>query len=235
MSLAPAGSYLHELGRLADGQPATAEHLAHAARLAQSLATLHGVRGRDRAAPAAYVTAVRQLFEGERGLLRSLDTLVARPKQVLATEDAARLEARAIAWRWQLRTRSARCCPLAGTDLRTLGYPSTYSAPGREAGEAAADLATVAVSYLALGIDDGDAWARCFRPLWNGFFRAYFAASGDAELLDVAPPFFAHEALALAASGELRRNAEGALLRFAQAALAGSAFDPDAAERFVER
>lgn len=235
MSQAPARSYLQELARLADGNAATAEHLAHAERLARSLATLHGQRGPEARNADVFAGSVRGIFEGEQGLLRSLDTLVARPKHPLAPEEAGRIEARAIAWRWRLRARSARQCPLVGADPRTLDYPSTYSAPSGLSGEAAADLAAVAVTYLALGIDDGDAWSRSFRPLWNGFFRAYFAASGDADLLDVAPLFFAHRALASAASGDLRRNAEAALLRFAQATLAASALDPDAAERFVDR
>lgn len=231
----PARSYSQELARLADGNAATAEHLGHAERLARSLAEVHGQRGHGTRNPEGYARSVRQMFEGEEGLLRSVDTLVGRPKQPLPVEDAGRLEARAVAWRWQLRARSARQCPLAGADPRTLDYPSTYSPVGPGSGEAAADLAAVAVTYLALGIDDGDAWSRSFRPLWNGFFRAYFAASGDADLLDVAPPFFAHRALAFAASGELRRNAEVGLLRFAQAVLASPALDPDAAERFVDR
>jgi len=235
MTHAPAGSYLYELGRLADGKAATSEHLEHAARLARSLAAVHGARARYPEPTEAYATAVRRLFEGDRGLLLSLDTLVARPTQSLPRAALAQLEARAVGWRWQLRTRSARLGPVAGADPRTLDYPSTYSHPMPGGGEPAADLAAVAVTYLALGIDDGDAWARSFQPLWNGFFRAYFAASGDAELLDVAPPFFAQEAIAHAACGELRRNAGDALLRFAQETLAASAFDPDAAERFVDR
>jgi hypothetical protein len=234
MSAAPRRSYRSELSRLGDGETATAAHLAHAGALAESLAKLHGGKTRRGEDVSAYLAAVRALFEGERGLLRSVDTLLARAKPPLLASEACALEGRAVEWRARLRGRTARLCPLVGTDLETLDYPSTYSEAGAGRGEAAADLAPIAVGYLALGVDDAEAWQRSFAPLWNRFFRAYFALSGDAELLDVAPPFFAREALAIAAEGQLRRNAEARLVRFAIEVMARPALDPDAAERFVE-
>lgn len=227
-SLAP---YARELGRLADGGVAGAAHLAHARELGESLAALHGVR---HPSPGdAYWAGACRVFEGPNGLGASLDALCRRDR--LRPHEALALETRAVAWRWRLRDRSARLCGLADADPRTLDYPSGRVAASGHRGEAAHDLARVAVYYLSLGIDDGAAWERSFRPLWNDFFRAYFAISGDAELLDVAPLYFAGEALALASSASLRRNAATSLVRFATATLAGDAFDPDAVEGFVER
>jgi hypothetical protein len=242
---APSGKpYAQELARLADGEPLASSHLHHAAALAESLAVIHtaplhpakrgGGDGVER-----YAAATRRWFSGEKDTLAALDRLLdgGRRPVVVTPADAARLETLLVAWRARLRERSrgVRLVALADADAGRLQYPDTYTRPSDSVGEAAADLAPIAMRYLALGCDDADAWTRSFRPLWNGFFTAYFARSGDAELLDVAPPFFAVEAVALAASGTLRRNAETRLVAFALAMAARKAFDPDVADAFVER
>lgn len=244
MTVGPSLPYAEELARLADGAPLSSPHLDHARSLAESLAVLHTapLHPSKRGAGAGsdrYAAATRRWFSGETSLLEGLDRLLdgGRRPAVVVPDDAARLERALIDWRAKARRRGlgARLVALADTDVRRLMYPDTYTRPSDLVGDAAADLAPIAMSYLALGCDDADAWSRSFRPLWNGFFRAYFARSGDAELLDVAPPFFAVEAIRLAASGRLRRNAETRLVSFALALVARPALDPDAADAFVER
>jgi hypothetical protein len=247
--LAPSGiPYAQELARLADGEVVSSAQLAHAVALAESLADIHAAgaphaskRGMA-SGPAGtepYAAATRRWFSGEKDVLAGLDRLLdgGRRPPVVTPDDAARLARLLVDWRARFRRdgRASRLVALADADPARLSYPKTYTRQSDLVGEAAADLAPIAMAYLALGCDDTEAWVRSFRKLWNGFFRAYFARSGDAELLDVAPPFFAVEAVFWAASGTLRRNAETRLVAFALAMAARPAFDPDAADSFVER
>ena len=68
-----------------------------------------------------------------------------------------------------------------------------------------------------------------FRSLFDDFLEAYLSASGDRELLEVLPPFFAFRALVIAHPDwypDLDETTRRALLSFAQAMAASGPFEP---------
>jgi aminoglycoside phosphotransferase family enzyme len=73
------------------------------------------------------------------------------------------------------------------------------------------------------------AWAEGIAPVWDAFWTTYLDGSGDRDVLEVIPPFFAWRALVVASPvwyPGIGPDARDALLRFAERALDAGRFDP---------
>src|SRR5439155_24911666 len=100
-------------------------------------------------------------------------------------------------------------------------------------GEPAADISALGVNYLFFGLRnnalrDPATVAEPFLSLFRRFLDTYLSASGDAELLEVLPPFFAFRALVIAHPRwypALMPDTRVALIRFARAMLDPAPFD----------
>ena len=78
------------------------------------------------------------------------------------------------------------------------------------------------MNYPFFALDHPGAWARALGPLWRRFWERYLAETGDAAVLESAPPYLAWRALVLACSALLPaplRAARDALLALAERAL----------------
>ncbi len=102
-------------------------------------------------------------------------------------------------------------------------------------GDPALDVSAIAVCLLELGAREPLSWGDGYRPLFDAFWSTYLGESGDHELLDVAPPFLAWQALRAATSpAPLSAAARQKLFDFAEEALTQRSFNPDGI-RWLER
>lgn len=168
--------------------------------LVDYLVALHLERG---GRPAVYTRAVRDLVGGGEGIFGMIDGYPCDVPSAPAARLRA-LEERCLAWRWRLRGRERRLCATHGdfhpfnllftgdTDLTVL------DASRGAAGEAADDLTALAINFVFFALDRRGAWAAGLGELWHRLWSRYLAATGDREVLIVAPPWLAWRALVVA-------------------------------------
>jgi Ser/Thr protein kinase RdoA (MazF antagonist) len=100
-------------------------------------------------------------------------------------------------------------------------------------GEAADDVACMAVNFVFFAIEDGEAWRGALGGLWRAFWSRYLSRSRDERLLELVPPFLAWRLLVLACPvwyPNLTVSARARLLEMAERALGRPRFDPMQAE-----
>jgi hypothetical protein len=207
-----------------------------AGTLARFLAEAHDDKRDD---PALYTRRLRELVGHGECVMGILDSYP-HPYAPLVPEMCESLEHDFVSWRWRLRTRTYRLARVHG-DFHPwnllFGRGTEFSVLDRsrgEWGEPADDVAALAVNYLFFGMRRQDACgdigvAEPFRILFDVFLREYVMASGDYEIFDVLPPFFAFRALVLAHPywyPTLSPSVRAQLLHFARSMAASSRFDP---------
>jgi hypothetical protein len=229
--------YWLDLDRLRQpGAQATPLDVARAEALARFLADAHAVK-RDE--PALYERRIRELVGHGECVMGILDTYP-HPYPLLPPEACEALEHDLVGWRWHLRGRTHRLSRVHG-DFHPWNllfrHGCDFSVLDRsrgEWGEPADDVAALAVNYLFFGIrreaELGDRGvAAPFRHLFDQFLKTYLAASGDYEILETLPPFFAFRALVLAHPAwypALPDAVRAELLRFARCVAVSRRFDP---------
>ena len=231
--------YWLDLDRLLVAPPRPLD-VARAEALAAFLAGAHAER-RDE--PTLYERRVRELVGHGECLMGILDSLP-HPWPFLPPAACEALERAAVAWRWRLRGRSHRLARTHGdfhpwnllfrdgTDFSVL-----YRSRG-EWGEPADDVAALGINHLFFGLRRSErepaTVAEPFRGLFRRFLAVYLERSGDAELLEVLPPFLAFRALVIAHPRWYPTIAPAtrmALIRLATSLLDGGAFAPGALDR----
>jgi hypothetical protein len=253
---AGGATYADELRRI------VAEGLAHEADveqmrgLARYLVAQHAPALLDEG--GRYERAFRQMLCGADGAMALFDALPVGKHLAFEPGRLSSLERRFVAWRWRLRGRPERLRSLHGDFSPgrillgrggalevlpggTIGEGAGEGAPDgglrrMEEGDAARDVATLAVSLLVVGVEQPVAWDEGLSPLWDALWSTYLGDSGDHELLDVAPPFLAWRALLAAArtpAFPARAQVQAALLSFVEKTLEVRSFDPDMARRHL--
>jgi Ser/Thr protein kinase RdoA (MazF antagonist) len=232
---APGALYWLDLDRLLES-PLRPLDTERAVTLARFLAEAHAQK-RDE--PTLYQRRIRELVGHGECLMGILDSYP-HPYPLLPPAACEALERAAISWRWRLRGRARRLARVHG-DFHPwnllFGEGTDFAVLDRsrgEWGEPADDVSALAVNYLFFGLRrsatrDEQGVAEPLRGLFEAFLTAYLRASGDGELLEVLPPFFAFRALVIAhprwyptLSDATRR----ALIRFARAMAEPGPFDP---------
>ena len=227
--------YWLDLDRMLEG-PAGVLDTARAEALARFLAEAHAAR-RDE--PTLYQRRIRELVAHGECLMGILDSYP-HPYPLLPPAACEAIERAAVAWRWRLRDRSHRLARAhgdfhpwnilfrEGTEFSLLDWSRG------EWGEPADDVAALSVNYLFFGLRksaprDPAAVAEPFLSLFRTFLDVYLRASGDREILEVLPPFFAFRALVIAHPRwypALADDTRAALIRFARRMLEAAPFDP---------
>ena len=223
--------YAADLRRIAERGQATAEDLARAERLARVLVALHRLPGTHE---GAYVRAWRDTVgsgEGIAGMVDGYpaDTPGAPPARLAALERAC-LEARQ-----RHKGKTSRLRRTHGDfhpfnllfDAR--GEPVLLDTSRGSEGEPADDVACLAINYLFFGVEHRARWEGGLGRLWERFFEVYLAESGDAQLLELLPAFFAWRGLVVASPRwypNLAAPDRERILGFVERALAAERFEP---------
>jgi hypothetical protein len=230
----PGDPYAADLRRIAESGVAGPADLERVEALARYLVSLH----RPVEGPAAYARAIRDLVghgEGIFGIIDGYgDGVPGAPLERLHA-----IERRCLEWRWKLRGRSERLRRTHG-DFHPFNVVFQEGARFRvldasrgSLGDAADDVAAMAVNFPFFSLERPRSWARGLGPLWRRFFRSYLDGSRDRELYDVIAPFFAWRALVVSCPKfypHLRAPERDALLGLAERALGAQRFDPEWAE-----
>ncbi|MBI3455960.1 MAG: phosphotransferase [Candidatus Rokubacteria bacterium] len=228
--------YWRDLDRLLR-EPARPLDVERAMALARFLAGVHAGR-RDE--PTLYQRRIRELVGHGECLMGILDSYP-HPCPLLPPAACEALERAAVSWRWRLRHRTHRLARAHGDFhpwnlLFREGIDFSVLDRSRgEWGEPADDVTALGINYLFFGLRKGaltgdPGVAEPFRGLFQTFLRVYLQETGDRELLEVAPPFFAFRALVIAHPRWYPALTEGtrkALLGFARAMMEDGARDPD--------
>jgi hypothetical protein len=233
---APGRTYATDLRRVAIDGEALAVDVERARALARYLVELHRERRPD---PARYARALRDLVghgEGIAGVVDNYgpDVPSASPARLQA------IEAACLGARWRLRDRGgARLCRTHG-DFHPFnilfdegGSLALLDASRGCEGDAADDVACLAVNYVFFALETKGTWAKGFRPLWRAFWGTYLEESGDADVLKAAPPYLAWRALVIGNPTfypRLDPATRDRLLGLAERALAAGTLDPDWAD-----
>lgn len=230
-NIAAGAPYAHDLRRIEASLRATPADVDRARALASYLVDLH--REKIPGHPARYHRAIRDLIGGGEGLFGIIDSYP--DGGPIPRKQLTALEHRAVAWRARLRDRSHRLCRTHGEFhpsnlLFREGVDFTPQGAGREAiGDAADDVAALAMSYVIAAVLHPRSWRSGIGPLWLAFWVDYLAGSADGEVLEVIAPFFAQRALAAASPlghPDLTEAQRQALIGFTEHVMDGSAFDP---------
>ena len=206
-----------------------------AAALGRFLADTHASK-RDE--PTLYERRVRELIGHGECLMGILDSYP-HPYALLPSGECEALERAMVSWRWRLRERHHRLSRTHGDFhpwnllFREGADFAVLDRSRGEWGEPADDVSALGINYLFFGLRrsarDGRAGvAEPFLGLFRAFLETYLEASGDAELLEVLPPFFAFRAVVIAHPRwypTLSPATRAALLRFAKAMAAPGAFN----------
>ena len=236
--------YWLDLDRLLSGplRPLDSER---ACTLARFLAYVHADK---RAEPTLYHRRVRELLGHGECLMGILDSYP-HPYPRLPTADCEALERDMVSWRWRLRERHHRLSRVHGDFhpwnllFREGTEFSVLDRSRGEWGEPADDVSALAINYLFFGLrksaalGDGGV-AEPFLSLFGSFLDSYLGRSGDKELLEVLPPFFAFRALVIAHPRwypTLSDTTRVTLLRFARAMSAPTPFDPARVPSLMEK
>jgi streptomycin 6-kinase len=228
-------AYAQDLRRIAETRSAGPGDVERVHALVDYLLTLHTPQP-DRT--VAYARSLRDLIGGGEGIFGIVDGYPC----VAGSASCARLqriESHCVRWRWRLKQRSARATRIHGDfhpfnvlfdDESSL---HVLDASRGSLGDAADDVACMAVNFVFFALEDALAWRAAFGPLWREFWDRYLSRSRDRELLSVVAPFLAWRLLVLACPvwyPNLPEAARERLLQLAESALEAEQFDPALAE-----
>ena len=229
--------YWLDLDRLLTA-PARDLDARRARELAGFLARAHSAKREE---PTLYQRRIRELVGHGECLMGILDSYP-HPFALLPPEACEAIEHGAVSWRWRLRGRSHRLARVHGDFhpwnllFREDADFSVLDRSRGEWGEPADDVAALAINYLFFGLRKAAAQghrgvAEPFAALFRAFVTEYLERSGDAELVDVMPPFLAFRALVIGHPRwypALDPATRGAILGFARAMMASASASAEA-------
>lgn len=190
-----------ELDALSRGEKTRVPPVDRAAGLAQWLARVHADR---RDAPELYRRRLRDLFGGHECLAGLIDSYSGHDLAgYTSAEELESIERRAVRWRHRLRGHTSRLCRVHGDfhpwNILFDGPHMVLLDRSRgEWGEAADDLAAMAINFLFFSLRAHGRVEEPFRAMWTCFFETYLGETRDEELLTIIPPFLVWRALVVA-------------------------------------
>ncbi len=230
-SFARGTVYAGDLRRIAGDRHALPGDLVRLDALTRFLAGLH--------TPIAdgavrYRRAIRDLIGSGEGIYGIVDGY----PEGFATDRLRAIEDQCAGWRGRLRDRHDRLTRTHG-DFHPFNIvfdgdvPAFLDGSRGACGDPADDLTALAVNFLLFAIDSPAAWPQGLGVLWRHGWSSYLAQRDDAELLAVAPPFFAWRTLVVCNPHfypQLSERGRDRLLGFAEDVLTAHALDPVWAE-----
>lgn len=226
--------YADDLLRIRSSGEATAADLERADALCDYLVEIHRVRSQG---AGLYTRRIRELVGHGECIFGVVDSYPAGEWDSSLQE----IEHRCLDWRWKLKGRAHRLRQVHGDfhpwNLLFRAGPdfSVLDRSRGEWGEAADDVTCLTLNYLFFSLQRSGHLEGGFERLWGRFWDRYLERSGDAEMLDVAAPFFAFRGLVMAnplwypaLDASLRRR----MLDFVRNVLAEERFDPARANAY---
>ncbi|HWV37610.1 MAG TPA: phosphotransferase [Vulgatibacter sp.] len=223
--------YHRELAAAAGRDRPVPSEVEHAERLALRLARIHQVRRR---APDLYKRRLRQLVGGDECIAGIIDGYdgwdlrgYASPELLFAIEE------RCVRWRHRLKGYASRLCRVHGdfhpwNILFHADEPILVDRSRGEWGEAADDVAALAINFVFFALMARGHFAGSMVQLWQRFFECYLEVTDDEVLGEVIAPYFAWRALVLASPiwyPSIDRSIRRRLFRFAARVLDEEYFD----------
>ncbi len=224
-------AYIQDIARLqADGDLRDLD-IGRADALCDYLVDIHRTRGKD---PALYTRRIRELV-GHGECIMGLSDSYPERHGFITRDLLEEIERRCVAWRWRIKDRTHRLRQVhgdfhpynilfrEGTDFSVLDRSRG------EWGEPADDVTCLTGNYLFSSLQRSGRLGGGFETLFRRFWDRYLDASGDGELLEVAPPFFAFRGLVMASPvwyPTLDEKVRRALFDFILGVLDAPAFDP---------
>ncbi len=226
--------YARDLRQIAEFGALRPADLARVDALVRYLVSIHSIKLPEN---TLYARSIRDLLGGGEGIFGIVDGY---PEHVdgAPRERLEQLESLCLGWRWRIKRHYQRLVRIHGdfhpfnvlfdeqSELHLL------DASRGSAGDAADDVAAMAINYLFFALENPQSWQTAFQPLWRRFWSEYLEHSRDTELLDVVAPFLAWRCLVLAnpvwypnVSGATRSR----LFDFVEQALQQRRFDPELA------
>jgi len=189
--------------------------------------------------PLAYQRSLRDLLGSGEGIFGIIDAFgVLTPGA--SPERLQSVETRLVKWRWRLKQRPPRLRRIHG-DFHPFnvlfterGELHVLDTSRGSVGDAADDVACMAVNFVFFAIDAPAAWRSALGPLWRRFWQRYLVESNDEGLLATVAPFLAWRLLVLACPvwyPNASLSARQRLLALLDTALDHDRFDPELAEQ----
>jgi hypothetical protein len=189
--------YFKDLERIAREGTANDEDFARVERLAHHLARMH----RDKKdSPDLWARRLRELVGGHECIAGLLDSYEGHFEHGVPPREVRRLiEHWAVDWRYRLGARHERLCRVHGDfhpwnvlfDGQGFSRRVTLLDRSRgEWGEAADDVAALAINYIFFSLRAGHDKDGPFRQLFKKFLDEYLRETEDGDLLAVIPPYF---------------------------------------------
>jgi aminoglycoside phosphotransferase (APT) family kinase protein len=228
--------YAADLRRIAQACELEPSDALRVDELVRYLLSIHSIKLPQ---PSLYKRSIRDLLGSGEGIFGIIDSY---PDQVDGVDagQLSRIESLCLSWRWRLKDRYRRLVRihgdfhpfnvLFGDDSRLILLDASRGC----AGDAADDVAAMAVNFVFFSNFERALWGGTFRELWYRFWALYLELSHDWELLDVVAPFLAWRGLVLASPvwyPDLGAGARSRLLDFIQTTLEAPRFDPESVER----
>ena len=228
--------YADDLRRIASTGRLEPLDLERVAKLVSYLVGIHGLRLSQ---GMLYTRATRDLVGSGEGIFGIVDGYPERTDGIDSGR-LQRIEAACLEWRCRLKGRHQRLVRIHGDfhPFNVLFAPDSslklLDASRGSAGDAADDVAAMAVNYIFFANFDPKLWQSAFQDLWRRFWASYLQQSRDDELLEVIAPYLAWRCLVLANPvwyPEMPGVHRTRLFDFIDSTLAAARFDPELAER----
>ena len=227
--------YAHDLREIAESARLSPADLMRVDTLVRYLVNLHSIKLPD---ATLYTRSIRDLLGSGEGIFGIVDGYPEHADGV-SREQLERIEALCLHWRWRLKRHYQRLVRTHGDfhpfnvlfDERSV--LRLLDASRGSAGDAADDVAAMAVNYLFFALDNPKSWRSAFQPLWRRFWAEYLEQSRDSGLLGVVAPFIAWRCLVLSNPvwyPQLAGKVRARLLEFVETALGLPSFDPALAD-----
>ncbi|MEP7051870.1 MAG: aminoglycoside phosphotransferase family protein [Pseudomonadota bacterium] len=227
--------YAQDLREIAECGALRPQDFARLDALVRYLVSIHSIKLPEK---SLYTRSIRDLLGSGEGIFGIIDGYPEHVSSALL-QQLERIELKSLGWRWRLKHHYQRLVRIHGdfhpfnvlfdesSELRLL------DASRGSAGDAANDVAALAVNYLFFALDKPQVWRTAFQPLWRRFWREYLEHSRDTALLEVVAPFIAWRCLVLASPVWYPNVSDASrtrLLDFVERALEQTQFSPELAE-----
>jgi hypothetical protein len=224
-------AYIHDLSRIQRDGALTGRDLERADALCDYLAEVHGLRSNE---PGLYARRIRELL-GHGECIMGITDGYPEKHGFITGDLLMEIERRCVGWRWRIKGRAHRLRRVHGDfhPYNILFREGTdFSVLDRSRGEwgdPADDITSITGNYLFCSLQREGRLAGAFEALFRRFWDRYLETTGDREILEVAPPFYAFRCLVMASpvwypnlSEEVRRK----LFDFLRSVLEAESFDP---------